>query len=82
MLDLEVRIERTQALLEALAQASVFHIIPTDLQSVCVLVWGLLDSSVEVPIDLLPTRRNPVESLHPEGRANCEGIRSVLHSYC
>jgi hypothetical protein len=49
------------------------------LQTVYAQVWELLGSFVGVPIDLLLTRRNRVESLPPEARASRAKIRSARH---
>ena len=49
------------------------------LQAVYAQVWGLLGSSVGVPIDHLLTRRNLVESLPPKERASRAKIRSARH---
>jgi hypothetical protein len=79
MLELGVRIARILAWLAALPQSSQLSCHLQALQTVYALVWVLLGSFVEAPIDLPLTRRNPVESLLPKGRASRARIRSAQH---
>ena len=78
-LDLGAQIEKTLVYLVAWAQSPQLSCHLQALQTVYAQVWELLDSFVGVPIDLLLTHRNLVESLPPKERASRAKIRSARH---